>query len=167
MGTAAARVNISVPLELKDRMAEASASNVINWSAVARHGIESALANLARVPSNHSAAIARLRASRLEWNQQERIKGAADGRCWAELFAEYRALKRLHRSFQRSPDLWHRPWARIRKAVDPYDEHTDEEVSAHLFFGDRYSDCPDYPGYLTAFIEGALATWEAVGCEVD
>jgi hypothetical protein len=44
MRTAAARVNISVSPELKDRMARASASNIINWSAFARHGFETALA---------------------------------------------------------------------------------------------------------------------------
>ena len=164
MGTAAARVNISVPVELKDRMAAASESNVINWSDAARWGIESRLASLERVRSDQTAAITRLRASKLQAEQQDAMKGRADGRDWAVRFADYRALRRLQASVRRSQDL---SWDCLRKAVDPYDEHSDDEVSAHLFFGDKNSDYPGYPTYVRAFIEGALTAWMAIADDVE
>jgi len=165
MRTAAARVNISVSPELKDRMARASASNIINWSAFARHGFETALASLERVRSDQRAAIVRLRASKLQAEQQDATKGRTDGRDWAERFADYRALRRLQASVRRSPDL--SAWDCLRKSVDPYDEHSDDEVSAHLFFGDKHSDYPSYPTYVRAFIEGALAAWVTIADDVD
>jgi hypothetical protein len=88
---ASGRIDIAVPPELKSRMDAASASNVIrpNWSAVFRVCIEAELANLERQRGDQTAAIARLRTSRLENEQYELIEGRAHGRVWAEQRVAY------------------------------------------------------------------------------
>ena len=166
MGTAAARVNISVPVELKDRMAAASESNVINWSAFARHGFESALASLERVRSDQAETVVRLRASKVQCEQQDLIEGRLAGRAWAEGRADYRMLRRLLKSVERRPDVWDRPWERLRKLVDPSEKFTEESV-LQFFFDDEYSDYPQYPSYVASFIEGALDLWLTISREVE
>ena len=66
-----------------------------------------------------------------------------------------------------SKGIQHRTRGRIRKAVDPYGEHADEEVCALLFFGDPQSDRAEYPSYLTSFIDGVVAAWEEKTHDVE
>jgi hypothetical protein len=147
-------------------MAKASASNVINWSAFARHGFETALAGLERVRSDQSDTIVRLRASKVQCEQQDLIEGMMAGRAWAEERADYRLLRRLQKSVERWPDVSDQPWERLRKLVDPSEKFTEESV-LQFFFDDEYSDYPEYPSYVASFIEGALDLWRTISRAVE
>lgn len=164
---ATARISIALPLDLKSRMNAASASNIIrpNWSALLRPRIEAELANLERQRGDQAAAIARLRASRLENEQYDLIDGTAHGRAWAEQRADYRALKRLARGAHQYKNAWDHPWEWLCKALDPQGRFTDEELGAHLF-ADECSDRLEYGTYLRAFIEGAIEAWKELAPHV-
>jgi hypothetical protein len=163
---ATARVNIAVPPALKERMGAVTASNVIrpNWSAIFRERAEAELAKLER--GDEAAAIARLRASRLESEQFDLKDGKAHGRAWAEQTAEYCAFKRLTKGAAQYQNLWDYPWDCLCKAVDPRDLFTDGELSIHLF-GDQFSDRREYETYLKAFIEGAIERWRQLAPHVE
>jgi 3-mercaptopyruvate sulfurtransferase SseA len=143
------RISLALDAELKSRMDAVSASNVIrpNWSALFRARVETELANLEQQRGDQTAAIARLRASKLENEQHDLIDGRAHGRPWAGQRADYRALKRLVKGGHQYKNAWDYPWEWLCKAVDPYDLATDEELCAHLF-GDQFSDRREYETYL-------------------
>jgi hypothetical protein len=106
---ASGRIDIAVPPELKSRMDAASASNVIrpNWSAVFRVRVEAELANLEHQRGDQTAAIVRLRSSRLENEQYELIEGRAHGRVWAEQRVAYVAPRGvLPRVFSETWPVW-------------------------------------------------------------
>lgn len=149
-------------------MDAASASNVIrpNWSALFQARVEAELANLERQRGDQTAAIARLRGSRLENEQYDLIEGRAHGRVWAEQRAEYRALKRLAKGAHQYKNAWDHPWEWLCKAVDPQGLFTDKELGAHLF-ADECSDRLEYETYLQSFIEGAIEAWTELAPHVE
>jgi hypothetical protein len=165
---ATARISIALPPDLKNRMDAASASNVIrpNWSALFRARIEAELANLEQQRGDQTAAIARLRASRLENEQYDLVDGKAHGRAWAEQRADYRALKRLAKGVSQYKNAQDHPWEWLCHAVDPQGLVTDAELGAHLF-NDGCSDRLEYKTYLGAFVEGAIETWKELAPYVE
>jgi len=163
---ATARISIALPVELKREMD--AVPNVVrpNWSALVRPRIEAEIVKLKSERGDQAAAIARLRASKLEQDRENQIQGWKDGREWAEERAEYLALKRLEKSVRNRPSLWERPWQRLREANDPQSNYSDERLCKHLF-EDPLCECLDHPSYLTAFIEGALTAWMAIADYVE
>jgi hypothetical protein len=150
--TAAARINLSVSPDLKDRMDAVSRSHAVNWSAKVHPLFEAKVAVLERGRGHQSAAIQRLRASKLQVERHQLINGRIDGREWmVDDAADYEALKRLEENASRYQSRWDRPWQQMRYAVDPLGQYTDEEVSAH-FFGEGNGDRLNRPHYLGAFL---------------
>jgi len=163
---ATARISIALPVELKREMDAVPNVARPNWSALVRPRNEAEIVKLKRERGDQTAAIARLRASKLEQDRENMIQGWKDGSEWAEERAEYLALKRLEKSVRNLPNLWDRPWQRLREANDPQSNYSDERLCRHLF-EDPLCECLDYPSYLTAFIEGALAAWVAIADDVE
>jgi hypothetical protein len=64
------------------------------------------VAVLERNPGERSAAIQRLRESKMQAERQQLIQGRVDGREWVENVAEYEALKRL----KKTPSAIRVPW---------------------------------------------------------
>jgi hypothetical protein len=92
-----ARVTIYVPDDLKARMD--ACGGEVNWSATAQTAFERAIAREVWKMSDDTMerAMARLRASKAEYEQQEREAGTAEGRKWALDRADYAELDRLSR----------------------------------------------------------------------
>jgi hypothetical protein len=166
--TAAARINLSVTPDLKNRMNAVARSNGVNWSAVVHPLFEAEVVMLERGHSDQSAVVRRLLALKLEAERQQLISGRIDGRDWVENdVVDYEALERLNRNASRYRNSWDRPWEQLRCAVDPTGQFTEEEVSAH-FFGEDEDDCwRDRPYYLSAFLEGALQTFDELRPKVE
>jgi hypothetical protein len=141
-----------------------SRSHDVNWSAMAHPLFEAEVTALERSRSDRTAAIKRLRASKAEAERQQLIQGRIDGREWVENRAEYEVLKRLKKNSGSYQSAWDRPWEQLRCAVDPLGQFTDNQVSAH-FFGEGDDD--HHPYYLSAFLAGALETWDEFKPEVE
>ncbi|EIC30877.1 MULTISPECIES: hypothetical protein [Methylomicrobium] len=88
-----ARINISVPDELKVSMDELD----LNWSAIAKEAFETAVSieNLKRKHMNLEAGIERLKVSKKSNSERQRAEGFAQGEHWALESATYDDLKRI------------------------------------------------------------------------
>jgi hypothetical protein len=151
-------VNLSVEPELKDRMDAVKRFNAVNWSEVVHPLLEAEVVMFERSRGDQSAAIRRLPESKTRAERQQLIQGRIDGREWVENRAEYEVLKRLKKNSAAYQNAWDRPWEQLRCAVDPFGEY------AH-FFGDGDDD--HHPYYLSAFLGGALETWDELEPEVE
>ena len=93
-------------------------SNGVNWSAVVHPLFEAQVMVLERSCGERTAAIRRLRESKMQAQRQQLIQGRIDGREWVENVAEYEALKRLKKASGCYQSAWDRPWEQLRCAVD-------------------------------------------------
>src|SRR5262245_60363687 len=89
-----ARVNVSVPDEMKERMD--ALGDRVNWSEAARSAFEREI-TAATMPAdpNLDQVIERLRASKAEFDREEIAQAREAGRNWAKLNASYLSLKRI------------------------------------------------------------------------
>jgi hypothetical protein len=163
--TAAARIKLSVAPEGPD-----GRSLAVQRGQLVRGGaplFEAKVTVLERGRGHQSAAIQRLRASKLQAERHQLINDRIDGREWLEDNAsDYEALKTLEENSSRYQSHWDRPWQQMRYAVDPLGQYTDEQVSAH-FFGEGNGDRLNRPHYLGAFLQGVLETWDELKAEVE
>jgi hypothetical protein len=170
-----ARIALYVPDELKTRMD--AVEDQINWSDIARPAFTAAVAAFEhRKGKNMSTAIERLRASKLQADQQDKSFGNAAGRTWAENQAEYRVLREL--LFRRNQHPGEEPTHALRCIMDPTDDRPDEDVAELLYpvGSEKHGD-----GTITqrellmhrsdefwlSFIEGALDFFKEVRAEVE
>jgi Bacterial RNA polymerase, alpha chain C terminal domain len=145
-----ARISLYIPDELRARMD--AAGTEINWSEVARPSLTAAVAAVEhRKGQNMSTAIDRLRASKRQFDQQEKTSGYNAGRSWAENKAEYKELVRLQRERKDRPE--ETPEDAFNRAVDP---SSAREITT--WPSDRYG---------SAFVEGALKFFSEVRPEVE
>src|SRR5947208_13665450 len=95
IGDAVARINVSVPDSLKERM---SALDKVNWSEVAQSAFEREISKHNVEVSNMEQVIERLRASKTEYETSEHDRGRKDGHAWAcrrATYAELNAISNL------------------------------------------------------------------------
>jgi len=161
------RTTISLPDELKARMD--AVEEPVNWSAEAAKCFEKLLGALAakKQEKDMSDVIARLKASKMESEDQETTHGFEVGRQWAESQASYAELKRAARFLDGV--AWGMPWDAYGPGVhagcailgeDP-DRQVGEEFwervgieSADMLYGDD--------AFVRGFLEGAESVWDAV-----
>ena len=155
-----ARISLYIPDDLKERMDAASAE--VNFSDVARPALTAAVAAFEhRKEGTMSTAIARLRASKQQADQGEKVQGEADGRTWAENTAEYRWLRDLSRRKTNFP--MESPDHAFSCVFDPLDDAQPGELSSKLFGIEIWPS----DEYMEAFIDGALEFFEEVREEVE
>jgi hypothetical protein len=90
----AARINLSIPDELKERMDKLTN---VNWSKVAQEAFEtkSTIVELRSQNMNQEAGLLRLRASRGNQTEHDRAEGLALGKDWALNQAEFEEVSRV------------------------------------------------------------------------
>jgi hypothetical protein len=152
-----ARVSIYVPDDLKTRMDEVG--DAVNWSEIARPAFQAVVANHEhRKGQNMITAIERLRASKQETVQSDRLAGHQDGRAWAEGTATYGDLRRLSR-IEFPHDDYDGAYNALSNALDEKRELNRAELLGYCF-GDEAAEVTEE--YIGAFIEGAKEFFEEV-----
>src|SRR5258705_7140093 len=86
-GDAMARINVSVPDSLKERMSALDAR--VNWSEVAQTAFEREIVKHNFEVENMEQVIERLRVSKGEYEASENERGRKDGCDWACRYATY------------------------------------------------------------------------------
>ena len=102
-----------------------------------------------------ATVIERLRASKQEADDRDKVEGREHGRTWAENVAEYRDLQRLARHWDDDDDLG--PLETLIKAVNPNDAQWN---ALDYLFGDLNFEASDE--YYLAFIKGAVEFFQEV-----
>lgn len=161
-GEGMARMNISVPDDLKARMD--AAAEAVNWSGVASRAFELELGEIAKrqKEKDMSAVIQRLRASKLEQEDVAYKDGYRDGKVFAENEADYSDLKKLYELTDQSdwPDICesaedaaYSPAEAVHMWMVGEDTFDRSESAA---FWERFCG-GEYPEgeYLRGFVEGA------------
>jgi hypothetical protein len=169
-----ARIALYVPDDLRARME--AARDEINFSDIARPAFTVAVTVFEhRKGQNMSTAIARLRASKLQADQQDKDRGNTAGRVWAENRAAYRVLRDL--LFRRNQHPGEEPKRALRCIIDPTDDFPAEELAELLYPLRSATHDADGP-YLVhvmhqsdefwlAFIDGALEFFNEIRAEVE
>jgi hypothetical protein len=149
-----ARVNVSVPAEMKERMD--ALGDRVNWSEAARSAFEREIAT-ATMPAdpNLDQVVERLRTSKAEFDREYVIRGREAGRNWAKQTATYKDLR----------------------AIGGFTPMTGEGLYCHQL--DRALKKPNwdrgdwYEGsgnpsdeYVEAFVEGAKDVWREVADKI-
>jgi hypothetical protein len=151
-----ARVSIYLPDELKARMDEIG--DAANWSEIARPAFQAVVANHEhRKGQNMITAIERLRASKQEAVQTDRLEGHQDGRAWAENSATYDDLLRLS-NVEFLHDDYEGAYLALRNALDEKHELSRAQLQDYCFGEDAHVT----DEYVGAFIEGAKEFFEEV-----
>src|SRR6476620_501940 len=86
-----ARINVSVPDSLKERMS--ALDSRVNWSEVAQAAFEREIIKHNFEVKNMEQVIERLRASKTAFAEKEQADGLAHGRSWAQQHASYKHLR--------------------------------------------------------------------------
>jgi hypothetical protein len=156
IGEPMARVNVSVPDEMKERMD--ALGDRVNWSEAARSAFEREII-AASMPDDPDIeqVVERLRKSKADSWQANLKKGREEGREWAKKRASYNQLKEVARLKFTG-----------RGYCKQFDEATFEEESgvADGYFHERYGAPPGAEPvpmppdeYVEAFVEGAKDVW--------
>jgi len=141
-----ARLSIYISDELKARMDRIG--DGVNWSEVVRPAIQTIVATHEyRRSPNMTTAIERLRASKLDAEQEDITDGKTAGRRWAEQDASYPELRRVAKLSDNCHGI-----EDLKKAVDPFDNQSQREFLEEIF-GDADADPSEV--YVEAFIDGA------------
>jgi hypothetical protein len=167
------RTTITVPPDLKARMD--AVEEPINWSAVAAAAFEQKLAEIVRRrgAKDMREAIARLRASKARFVEQEFKQGREAGRAWAMNRAEAAELERLAAFVERCGLDWdglfdragtdaYSAGERIVFAILPEDDG--DRGASHCFWEMNAGD-PDLamrPEFVRGFAEGAVELWDEI-----
>jgi hypothetical protein len=147
-----ARLSIYISEELKARMD--AVGDKVNWSEVVRPSLQAEVAvHEHRSNENMETVVERLRASKMEDQQNSLAAGKQEGRDWAGSHATYSELRRVSKIKDGS-------WSSLRNAVDPNDELVYGDLQNHLF-GDT-SDPTDDEEYVRGFILGAQELFDEV-----
>lgn len=166
-----ARTTISLPDELKAQMDKSSA--LINWSEVAANAFRAELERISirkqrTEGKKMSAAIERLKKSKLAYAAEGYDRGHAAGVLWAQDTAEYGELKRLSNEWEsaettETDDAYGSPGVFLRM-ISGEDQLTRTEVDDLLAnVGlDKRDDDAYSPDYWDGFVEGALEVFDKV-----
>ena len=168
------RTTISISADLKRRMDRAGSG--VNWSALAAQAFESKLADIAAKKEKKSMedVIQRLRVSRAKTDEQSDEEGREAGQGWAKDFAEAIELERLEKTKLACGYDWGKLFDPRMSDCNPQvdfvhwirPEAKDDSNAVESFWeealGDDDRDKADDPGFVFAFIEGALEVWGEV-----
>jgi len=144
-----ARINLSIPDTLKERMDKHSS---INWSQAATGFFEEKLNSIESTieVKDMTDAIARLKASKANFKDTLKKDGYEYGISWAMKDAEYEELKRLAEAAESN--------------YPPEDLRTLAQVITELEydFDELMTNGIDEPEFVEGFIEGAVEVFEKV-----
>jgi hypothetical protein len=174
--TAAVRMNITVPGDVKSRM---DTAKDVNWSAVASEAFRAKLLDLEsrKAAGTMTEVVERLRASQAKRENEQHQQGAKAGRAWAKEDAEAHQLERLASGPPEKSYEW-AGWLGV------YDNGQNAGVAKGLYqdicgrdadgdwrdvreywdrvLGDHGSERIADHDFALGFIEGALEVWDAV-----
>jgi hypothetical protein len=179
----AARVNLTLPRELKARME--AVKEPVNWSAVAARAFEAELLDLEskKEVKNMDEVIERLRASKAKATNEDTQAGLKTGRRWAKGQAGVQELERVEKLIADVGRGYDSLGAYIRDSLPIIAGSTDcYSLSEKVYFqmfpednGDRTAAASFWertlvdnagkavnPVFLEAFLEGAEEVWDAV-----
>jgi hypothetical protein len=158
-----AQINIYVPDELKARMDRAGS---VNWSAAAQRAFDIECHLTEVMMTTEDSVVARLRASKVQEDEELKAEGRETGQRWAREHASFRVLKGVSEiSWDGLP-------------VEAYGDHL-----AQLILGDEYPTAvgelwnelrggyddneeePD-PAWIEGFVEGAAEVWNEVANKI-
>ena len=148
-----ARVNVSVPDEMKERMD--ALGDRVNWSEAARAAFEREIAAATMpVDPNLDQVIERLRVSKAESHQLDLLRVRNNGREWAKLRAPYNDLRAV---------------GKLRLTGHGYAGQVDHalgisDYNESLWF-DGTGETPS-DEYVEAFVEGAKDVWREVADKI-
>ena len=173
------RMNISVPDKVKKRMDKVRGP--VNWSATAVEAFERKLGEIAarKEKKKMTDVIQRLRASKLEGDQESKQSGHAAGESWASHRAEAAELKCLWRFCECAKSEYGSVYECLtvgESAFPPgevlfyaiFPEH-DKDREYSLEFWEGYSDGEDVAldaSFVAGFAEGAVSVWKQVESEL-
>jgi hypothetical protein len=169
-----ARTTISVPFDLKRRMA--AITEAVNWSAIACRAFEATLAEIAARKERKvmDDVVQRLRASKQRIEDEQYQEGEEAGRRWAENEAEADELSRLEQCRQGAGYDWARLFYQRESQAYSADEwlffrirpeFEGDREEARLFWEDVLGEdahLTDIPSFVQGFAEGALGLWGEV-----
>lgn len=152
-----ARINVSVPDSLKERMA--ALDSRVNWSEVAQTAFEREIVSHNFEVKNMEQVIERLRVSKTAFADKERAEGVSAGRNWAQQHASYedlRAVANLDFTGETNYAVL------MDKTLGNTDLNRDESFWQD---GDEVWRLPSNE-YVEAFVDGACDVWEQVADKI-
>jgi hypothetical protein len=154
-----AKINIYVPDELEARMDRAGKRN---WSAAAQRAFELECHLVEVLMDTEDSTIARLRASKAEWEATTEAAGRKAGQAWARDDADYDQLKRLA-TFDVDALNDDDRADRLGALLDCSEPgQWSAEVWENLTGSQEQ---PEWP-WINGFIEGATEVWDEVADKV-
>ncbi|MGX1354555.1 hypothetical protein AB7M49_008180 [Bradyrhizobium elkanii] len=149
-----ARINVSVPDSLKERMA--ALGNKVNWSEVAQAAFEREVSARTFHGEDMEQVIERLRLSKAKFLENQTGSGRRRGREWAQLYADYDDLQRLSKLHNFSDGNAYAYQFDLALGNIP------EEGAS--FWVDEETGRVEYPNdeYVAGYLEGALSVWAEV-----
>lgn len=150
-----ARINVSVPDDLKERMS--ALDDRVNWSEVAQAAFEREVSNRTFKGEDMEDVIERLRVSKAEFKLTEHEKGKRDGIEWAKRFANYKDLEQIGGFFWPEDDEGDFS-VQFDRAVGLNPERGES------FWLDEETSRVKRPSndYVEGYVEGAEEVWKAV-----
>lgn len=151
-----ARVNLSIPDELKEAMDKIVG---VNWSEVARQVFDREVRKRKRIEGmDKNSIVERLKATYEDQKEAEIDNGRRAGERWAAEKAEFTELKELERIDDDAAEaLFH--WSFDDTVFERWDRE-DFWESAKVKLGDVT------PAFCEGFVEGAMDVWNSVYDEV-
>jgi hypothetical protein len=153
-----ARINVSVPDGLKERMS--ALDDRVNWSEVAQAAFEREVSIRALSGDSMDNVIERLRASKAEFEDSERQGGMKDGLAWAKSSASYKDLRALA---QFDTGVFYEEFE-MGVMVDKLlgNDVQNEGPLASLWSDGTDNLVMPVNAYVEAFVDGAKELWEEV-----
>jgi hypothetical protein len=152
-----ARINVSVPDSLRERMS--ALDSRVNWSEVAQTAFEREIVKHNFEVENMEQVIERLRASKTAFAEKEQADGLKHGRSWAQQHASYEELRTVaNLDLTNETDYA----ALVDKALGNIDLHWDDSFWQD---GDDVRRLPSNE-YVQGFVDGALDVWSQVADKI-
>jgi hypothetical protein len=152
-----ARINVSVPDSLRERMS--ALDHQVNWSEVAQTAFEREIIKHNFEVENMEDVIERLRASKTDFAEKELADGRAHGRNWAQQHASFEDLRAVA-----NLDLTHETnhAALVDKTLGNTDLNRDDSFWQD---GDEFWTLPSNE-YVEGFVAGAEDIWNKVADKI-
>ena len=157
-----ARINVSVPDELKTRMDEVG--EAANWSAIAQRAFSEAVAThlIRKDDTDMESVVERLRASKYRLEEGAVEAGKEAGRTWAKERAEYDELDRLATLNENHSDIV--GVVVLQNYIDP-EEDLDEHQWAR-FWEENFGRGRPNDAFARGFAEGAASVFQEVADQI-
>ena len=167
------RTSVSISPDLRERMD--SVEDPVNWSQVAAEAFEKKLAEIVRRRTDRTwdRVVARLRASKFEWESDQFRLGREAGIEWAKFGAEWIQLMNLgEANLDREGSVWDATMAAPDDLSDAFLLHVDEQAlserEARSDFWSRVGvDDRPCTEFLRGFADGALDVLAEVYARMD